>query len=195
MFETGSSPRQVHRAKDPVTALLHRQEAAVDSRAVRRGHCAMHRVESAGRRRHRELEPRPRAVSMPSKISSVRAFRRCTEITLQLSASNSSPEGATILREAFKKEGAPVGVLYNLKFTGIRPALEVKVTADMKRIYNHFSAESVRPGLLCATGHRGRNREAEAVRCPQGRGDPFHLGRRPWPRRRSRRFNSSGIRC
>ena len=51
-----------------------------------------------------------------------------------------SPEGATILREAFEKEGAPVGVLYNLKFTGIRPALEVKVTAEMKRIYNHFSA-------------------------------------------------------
>ena len=51
-----------------------------------------------------------------------------------------SQEGATILREAFKKEGAPVGVLYNLKFTGIRPALEVKVTADMKRVYNHFSA-------------------------------------------------------
>ena len=51
-----------------------------------------------------------------------------------------SQEGATILREAFKQEGAPVGVLYNLKFTGIRPALEVNVTADMKSVYNHFSA-------------------------------------------------------
>ena len=51
-----------------------------------------------------------------------------------------SQEGATILREAFRKEGAPVGVLYNLKFTGIRPALEVKITADMKRVYDHFSA-------------------------------------------------------
>ena len=51
-----------------------------------------------------------------------------------------SQEGAIILREAFKKEGAPVGVLYNLKFTAMQPALDVTIVADMKRVYNHFSA-------------------------------------------------------
>jgi hypothetical protein len=51
-----------------------------------------------------------------------------------------SQEGAIILREAFKKEGAPVGVLYTLKFTGVQPAMEVTITADMKRVYEHFSA-------------------------------------------------------
>ncbi len=49
-------------------------------------------------------------------------------------------EGAIILEKAFKDGTTPVGVIYNLKFTGIRPALEVKITADYKRIYDHFSA-------------------------------------------------------
>ncbi len=51
-----------------------------------------------------------------------------------------SQEGATILEEAFEKGTTPIGVIYDLKFTGMRPALEVKITADFKRIYDHFSA-------------------------------------------------------
>ncbi|MBE9013157.1 hypothetical protein IQ250_23435, partial [Pseudanabaenaceae cyanobacterium LEGE 13415] len=51
-----------------------------------------------------------------------------------------SQEGATILEQAFEQGTTPVGVLYNLKYTGMRPALEVKITADLKRVYNHFSA-------------------------------------------------------
>jgi hypothetical protein len=49
-------------------------------------------------------------------------------------------EGAIILEKAFKEGTTPVGVIYNLTFTGIRPSLDVKITADFKRIYNHFSA-------------------------------------------------------
>ena len=51
-----------------------------------------------------------------------------------------SQEGATILEKAFEEGTTPVGVIYELKYTGIRPALDVKITADFKRIYNHFSA-------------------------------------------------------
>jgi hypothetical protein len=49
-------------------------------------------------------------------------------------------EGTTILEKAFSEGTTPVGVIYNLKFTGLRPALDVKITADFKRIYDHFSA-------------------------------------------------------
>ncbi|NER82025.1 MAG: hypothetical protein F6K42_21180, partial [Leptolyngbya sp. SIO1D8] len=50
-----------------------------------------------------------------------------------------SQEGATILEKAFQTGTTPVGVIYNLTFTGMRPALDVKITADFKRIYKHFS--------------------------------------------------------
>jgi hypothetical protein len=51
-----------------------------------------------------------------------------------------SQEGAIILEQAFQQGTTPVGVVYALKFTGMRPALKVKITADMKRVYDHFSA-------------------------------------------------------
>jgi hypothetical protein len=50
-----------------------------------------------------------------------------------------SEEGATILKRAFEDGMAPVGGIYNLKFTGVRPALDVKITADLKRCYESFS--------------------------------------------------------
>jgi hypothetical protein len=50
-----------------------------------------------------------------------------------------SEEGATILEQAFEDGMAPVGGIYNMKFTGVLPALNVKISADMKRIYSSFS--------------------------------------------------------
>ncbi len=50
-----------------------------------------------------------------------------------------SQEGATLLEEAFEKGTSPIGVIYDLKYTGMRPALEVKITADFKRVYDQFS--------------------------------------------------------
>jgi len=50
-----------------------------------------------------------------------------------------SEEGASILEAAFENDMAPVGGIYNLKFTGVRPALDVKITADLKRCYQSFS--------------------------------------------------------
>ena len=49
-------------------------------------------------------------------------------------------EGAIILEKAFSQGTTPVGVIYDLKFTGLRPALNVKITADYEKIFNHFSA-------------------------------------------------------
>ena len=50
-----------------------------------------------------------------------------------------SEDGASILEQAFEDGMAPVGGIYNLKFTGVRPALDVKITADLKRVYDSFS--------------------------------------------------------
>ncbi|WP_242050462.1 hypothetical protein [Oculatella sp. FACHB-28] len=50
-----------------------------------------------------------------------------------------SQEGAIILRQAFQEGGKPVGVIYDLKYTALRPALEVEITANYKRIYDHLS--------------------------------------------------------
>lgn len=51
-----------------------------------------------------------------------------------------SQEGAIIVEKAFELGATPVGVIYDLKYTGLRPALHVEITADYERIYNHFSA-------------------------------------------------------
>lgn len=51
-----------------------------------------------------------------------------------------SQEGAIILEQALKQGVAPLGVVYDLKYTGLSPALSVEITADYNRIYTHFSA-------------------------------------------------------
>jgi hypothetical protein len=50
-----------------------------------------------------------------------------------------SQEGAIIIEKALQQGTTPVGVVYDLKFTAMRPALNVKITADMKRVYEQFS--------------------------------------------------------
>lgn len=51
-----------------------------------------------------------------------------------------SGEGATILESVFRESGMPIGALYNLKYTCLRPALDVEITANLKRVYDQFSA-------------------------------------------------------
>ncbi|MDF2732492.1 MAG: hypothetical protein K0S92_1125, partial [Desertimonas sp.] len=51
-----------------------------------------------------------------------------------------SAEGATLLEAAFAQGATPIGVIYELTFTAMQPALDVKITADFERIYEHFSA-------------------------------------------------------
>ena len=50
--------------------------------------------------------------------------------------------GAVILEQAFTKGGTPVGVIYDLKYSGMRPSLEVTITADMARVYKQFSSSA-----------------------------------------------------
>lgn len=51
-----------------------------------------------------------------------------------------SAEGTTILEKAFQERVTPIGVIYDLKYTGLRPAFNVKITADFKQIFSHFSS-------------------------------------------------------
>ncbi len=50
-----------------------------------------------------------------------------------------SKEGVEILEQALQQGTTPMGVIYNLKYSALRPALDVEITADFERIYNHFS--------------------------------------------------------
>lgn len=52
-----------------------------------------------------------------------------------------SQEGAELLEQAFVKGGQPIGVVYDVKFTGLRPAFDITIHADYKRIYNEFNAQ------------------------------------------------------
>lgn len=51
-----------------------------------------------------------------------------------------SQEGAIILEQAFTQGTTPVGVIYNLTYTILRPALQVTITANYEDVYTHFSA-------------------------------------------------------
>ena len=44
-----------------------------------------------------------------------------------------SAEGATLLEAAFAQGATPIGVIYDLTFTAMQPALDVKITADFER--------------------------------------------------------------
>lgn len=51
-----------------------------------------------------------------------------------------SQAGAVILENVFKDKGQPIGVVYSLKYSGLLPALHVEIKANLKRVYDHFSA-------------------------------------------------------
>jgi len=51
-----------------------------------------------------------------------------------------SKEGATILQQAFADGLAPIGVIYSLTYTAMRPAVDVEIVADYERIFQQFSA-------------------------------------------------------
>lgn len=51
-----------------------------------------------------------------------------------------SQEAVELLEKAYEKGGQPFGVVYDLKFLGLRPAIDVTVKADLSRVYNYFNA-------------------------------------------------------
>ncbi|MBB5084427.1 hypothetical protein [Nonomuraea endophytica] len=48
--------------------------------------------------------------------------------------------GATILEAAFANGLTPIGVVYDLTYSALTPDLHVEITADLDRVYTHFSA-------------------------------------------------------
>lgn len=52
-----------------------------------------------------------------------------------------SQEGATLIEDSFKHGGGLIGVVYDLTYTGVRPAIEVKAEVDYERVYNRFEAQ------------------------------------------------------
>jgi hypothetical protein len=51
-----------------------------------------------------------------------------------------SQEGVIILEKAFRDATTPVGIIYDLEYRAMRPNLHVVARANMKQIYDHFSA-------------------------------------------------------
>lgn len=49
-----------------------------------------------------------------------------------------SQDGLTFMQGLYQDRAAPVGVVYDLSFYGLRPAVDVHVTADLTRVYQHF---------------------------------------------------------
>lgn len=49
-----------------------------------------------------------------------------------------SQEGVAFMEGLFKDRAAPVGVVYELSFFGLRPAVDVEIDADLSRIHKHF---------------------------------------------------------
>lgn len=43
-----------------------------------------------------------------------------------------------ILEQAFERQGQPIGVIYNLEYTAMTPALDVRLTANLERVYEEF---------------------------------------------------------
>ncbi|GGV07078.1 hypothetical protein GCM10010260_50910 [Streptomyces filipinensis] len=50
-----------------------------------------------------------------------------------------SAQGASLLKQVFAAGGTPVGVIYRLRFTALRPALSVTITANMHRVYSELA--------------------------------------------------------
>ncbi|HTB21490.1 MAG TPA: hypothetical protein VK914_02165 [bacterium] len=55
--------------------------------------------------------------------------------------------GATILQQALQGQMAPIGVVYSLDFLGLRPAFNVRITADWNRVQTYLD-QSYHAGIL-----------------------------------------------
>jgi hypothetical protein len=51
-----------------------------------------------------------------------------------------SQSGVTFLEALYEDHAAPVGIVYDLAYYGLRPAIQARITADLSNIYEHFGA-------------------------------------------------------
>ena len=49
-----------------------------------------------------------------------------------------TPDAATLIEEAYDAELSPIGVMYELDFAGLRPALAVRAKVDQHKVYEQF---------------------------------------------------------
>ncbi len=49
-----------------------------------------------------------------------------------------TPDAATLIEEAYEAELSPIGVMYELDFAGLRPALAVRAKVDQHKVYEQF---------------------------------------------------------
>src|SRR5581483_6302757 len=49
-----------------------------------------------------------------------------------------SPSAATLIEDAYESDLSPIGVMYELEFAGLRPALAVKAHVDRRRVYDQL---------------------------------------------------------
>ncbi len=49
-----------------------------------------------------------------------------------------TPDGVALLEDAYQSELSPIGVMYELEFSGLRPAIAIKATVDKKRVYEQL---------------------------------------------------------
>lgn len=50
-------------------------------------------------------------------------------------------EGATLVQDSFEHGGNLLGVIYDMTYTAIRPAIQVKAEVDYSRVYDRFEAQ------------------------------------------------------
>ncbi|MEM7132925.1 MAG: hypothetical protein AAF702_41865 [Chloroflexota bacterium] len=53
-----------------------------------------------------------------------------------------------LLEQAFEGEAQPIGVVYDLEFTAMRPTLDVKLEADLSRVYSELQASIGFEGVI-----------------------------------------------
>lgn len=53
-----------------------------------------------------------------------------------------SQQGVTFLQKLYEQGAAPVGVVYQLTFLGLRPAVQASIKADMTKVYHEFGGKA-----------------------------------------------------
>ena len=74
-----------------------------------------------------------------------------------------TPDAATLIEDAYEVDLSPIGVMYELEFSGLRPALSVHATVNRKRCYEFFKA-----GLHIGMGTGGGTQPAGGGTQPGG---------------------------
>lgn len=78
-----------------------------------------------------------------------------------------SPDGVALLEGAYREGLAPIAVLYELEFSGLRPALQVRAKVDQSKVYESLKME-LQVGIESGTETDGNEAEGGEDSGPQG---------------------------